>query len=348
MDTPGKVLLIAEIIVYSTLSVVILGWGSGIQYVLFVLPIGVVFQTRWSRWVAVGSAIFCMLLFTILYYYTELRPPLYAVPLVQLAVLNVITIAITIGSIGAATYYLLYEAEQAEMQLEIEYQKSEVLLNNVLPELIAARLKNNWAAIADPSQTQQEGIAESFSDVTVLFADLVGFTPLSEQLTPQETVVLLNEVFTHFDSLVEKYGAEKIRTIGDGYMVAAGVPLPQNNHAQALLHMALDMQQYMKRREFTAKVPLQLRIGINSGPAVAGIVGTTKFHYDLWGDMVNTASRMESHGVPGKIQIARPTYQLIKEEFQCEPRGTVAIKGKGNMDAWFVTGVVKVPTGDLT
>jgi class 3 adenylate cyclase len=196
-----------------------------------------------------------------------------------------------------------------------------------LPGPIAARLKEN-----------PETIAESFSDVSVLFADVVGFTTLSEQLPPQDTVDLLNEVFIAFDKLAEKYGVEKIRTIGDGYMVAAGAPLPLDDHAQALAAMALEMQDYMNRREPTADVPLQVRIGINSGPAVAGIVGTTKFHYDLWGDMVNIASRMESHGVPGKIQIARPTYELIQDGFHCEPRGFLEVKGKGEMETWFVTG----------
>jgi class 3 adenylate cyclase len=167
---------------------------------------------------------------------------------------------------------------------------------------------------------------------------VVGFTSLSEQLTPQDMVDLLNEVFSAFDQLAEKYGVEKIRTIGDGYMVAAGAPLPLDDHAQALAAMALEMQAYMKRRETTAAVPLQVRIGLNSGPTVAGIVGTTKFHYDLWGDMVNIAARMESHGLPGKIQIARPTYELIKDDFYCEPRGLLAIKGKGEMEAWFIMG----------
>ncbi|MDX1416846.1 MAG: adenylate/guanylate cyclase domain-containing protein [Candidatus Promineifilaceae bacterium] len=212
-------------------------------------------------------------------------------------------------------------------QLELYRRRANDLLLNVLPLPIAARLKGNPQKFAD-----------GFNALTVMFVDMVGFTPLSEQLTPQESVDLLNEVFTHFDSLVEKYDVEKIRTTGDGYMVAAGVPLPRVDHPQAMVSLALDMQQYMMHRERTAAIPLQIRIGINSGSAVAGIIGTTKFQYDLWGDMVNTASRMESHGQPGKIQIARPTYELIKEEFHCEPQRTVNVKGKGEMEVWFVTG----------
>ena len=216
------------------------------------------------------------------------------------------------------------------------HSKSESLLNNVLPAVIVDRLKNPEGRIANPNKIGSVGIAESFSAVSILFADVVGFTPLSERLTPQETVDLLDEVFTNFDGLAEKYGVEKIRTIGDGYMVAAGAPVPLDNHAHALVSMALDMQSYMARREETTDISLQVRIGINSGSAVGGIVGTTKFHYDLWGDMVNTASRMESHGLPGKIQIARPTYELVNEQFQCEPRGLLEIKGKGELEAWFV------------
>lgn len=220
----------------------------------------------------------------------------------------------------AAVLYLMREVERYR-------QRADRLLLNVLPVSIAARLK-----------VREETIADAFDCVSVLFADIVGFTTLSEKMTPQETVDLINEIFTYYDGLAEKYGVEKLRTIGDGYMVAAGVPLPKDDHAQALAAMALDMQVYMKRREAAGAVPLQVRIGINSGPAVAGIVGTTKFHYDLWGDMVNIASRLESQGQPGKVQIARPTYELIKNHFHCEPRGILEVKGKGEMETWFVSG----------
>ena len=220
----------------------------------------------------------------------------------------------------------LREVQAYLAQIQEEKEKSERLLLNVLPVTISERLK------------QAEGvIADSFPDVTVLFADVVGFTSLSERLTPKETVVLLNEVFTRFDQLANEYGVEKIRTIGDGYMAAAGAPLPRADHALVLAEMAVDMQHYMAYRAATADVPLQIRIGINSGPAVAGIVGTTKFHYDIWGDMVNTASRMESHGQPGKIQIARQTYELIKDRFACEYRGKLFVKGKGDLDTWFLS-----------
>jgi guanylate cyclase len=151
-------------------------------------------------------------------------------------------------------------------------------------------------------------------------------------------VDLLNEIFSFFDSLVEKYGVEKIRTIGDNYMVAAGVPRPIPDHCRLLAEMALDMLAYLERRPGANGRPVNFRIGLNTGPVVAGVIGRTKFHYDVWGDTVNTASRMESHGEPGKIQITRNVYELLQDEFDCRPRGTILVKGKGEMETWFLVG----------
>jgi adenylate cyclase len=211
--------------------------------------------------------------------------------------------------------------------LHQEQEKSEALLLNVLPEEIAARLKAGSRTIAD-----------QFDAVSVLFADLVGFTPLSTQLSPTQMVDLLNDIFMQFDALADKYNVEKIRTIGDAYMVASGVPCPRPDHAQALARMALDMCDYVASHPVYEGHPIDFRIGINSGPAVAGVIGRKKFQYDLWGDTVNTASRMESHGTGGRIQISRDTYNLLKDEFICEPRGTVLVKGKGEMETWYLTG----------
>ena len=205
-------------------------------------------------------------------------------------------------------------------------EKSEALLLNILPKEIVAILKNEPHIIAD-----------HFEGASILFADVVNFTPLSATMTPIELVELLNEVFSHFDSLVEKYGLEKIKTIGDCYMVAAGIPRSRADHAQALTAMALEMRDYVSLHEFQGR-KLTFRIGMNSGPVVAGVIGRKKFTYDLWGDAVNTASRMESHGQGGIIQITRATYELVKDDFVCEPRGTVNVKGKGEMEVWFVTG----------
>ncbi len=212
--------------------------------------------------------------------------------------------------------------------LEHEREKSERLLLNVLPREIAAILKENNQTIAD-----------QYEAVSVLFADIVGSTALAVRLPPRKLVDVLNDAFSYFDSLVDKYGVEKIRTIGDNYMVASGVPHPRHDHAQALANMALEMNQYVPTQDDLGDMTLRFRIGMNVGPVVAGVIGHRKFHYDIWGDAVNTASHMESHGVPGKIQMTRATYELIKEEFVCQPRGLVEIKGKGQMETWFLEGV---------
>ena len=204
-------------------------------------------------------------------------------------------------------------------------QKSEALLLNILPKEIAAILKNESRTIAD-----------HYEEASVLFADMVGFTPLSAKLPPVEIVELLNEVFSFFDSLLDKYGVEKIRTIGDSYMVASGVPSGRSDHAQALTYMALDMRDYISSHTFRNDQRVSFRIGINSGSMIAGVIGRRKFVYDVWGDAVNIASRMESHGLGGAVQITQATYELIRDEFMCEPRGTVNVKGKGEMEVWLV------------
>lgn len=210
-------------------------------------------------------------------------------------------------------------------QRNIYQEKSESLLYNLLPREIAATLRDGNRTIAD-----------HFSAASVLFADMVDFTPMSAEMSPTAMVDLLNEIFTHFDELVEKYDLEKIKTVGDCYMVAAGAPRPRADHAQVIVRLALDMLEYGRSREFNASRPVDFRIGINTGPVLAGVIGRKKFIYDLWGDTVNTASRMESHGVGGTIQITRETYEAIKDDFVCEPRGTVYVKGKGEMEVWLV------------
>ncbi|MGH3092528.1 MAG: adenylate/guanylate cyclase domain-containing protein, partial [Gaiellaceae bacterium] len=166
----------------------------------------------------------------------------------------------------------------------------------------------------------------------------------SERLPPAAVVGYLDHLFSHFDELAERYGLEKIKTIGDCYMVAAGVPTPRPDHARALALMALDMLEAMRSDDEVGHLGLELRIGINSGPVVAGVIGRKRFLYDLWGDAVNTASRMESHGTPGRIQITRATYELLADEFECEPRGTIALKGKGEVETWYLIR----PRGDHT
>ena len=178
-------------------------------------------------------------------------------------------------------------------------------------------------------------IADDHESASVLFADVVGFTPMSAAMSPPELVSLLNTVFTTFDRFVEELGLEKIKTVGDAYMVASGVPHGRSDHAHAIAELALRMRDHTERYRFDGH-EIRLRIGINSGPVVAGVVGTHKFAYDLWGDVVNTASRMESEGVAGSIQVTPATYELIRGEFVCEPRGVVSVKGKGDMNTYIL------------
>ncbi|NER07870.1 MAG: adenylate/guanylate cyclase domain-containing protein [Okeania sp. SIO3C4] len=215
--------------------------------------------------------------------------------------------------------------KQAEKVLSAEQKKSERLLLNILPKPIAEKLKE-----------EQENIAESFAEVTILFADLVGFTQLSENIPPTQLVNLLNEIFSCFDELTDKYCLEKIKTIGDAYMVVGGLPNPRQDHAEAIAEMALDMQQAITDFNQKNNMQLSIRIGINTGPVIAGVIGRKKFIYDLWGDAVNTASRMESHGVPNAIQVTEKTSNYLKEKYILNPRGTIMIKGKGRMNTYFL------------
>jgi guanylate cyclase len=213
-------------------------------------------------------------------------------------------------------------------QREAAQSRVETLLLDILPEEIAERL-----------QFEQQTIADHFDAASVLFADVVDFTPLASRLDAREGVGLLDRLFTSFDELVDRYEVEKIKTIGDCYMVAAGVPRHRTDHAHALARLALDM------RECAATcIPgsngndLRLRIGISSGPVVAGVIGRRRFLYDLWGDTVNMASRMESHGTPDAIQITRPTWELVRDDFVTEPLGLVDVKGRGEVETWRLVG----------
>jgi guanylate cyclase len=247
------------------------------------------------------------------------------------AVVRIFFVA-NVGAVSGLAFALLYsfirEKNRALELLRLEQEKSDSLLLNILPEEIAAILKNESRTIAD-----------HFEGASILFADMVDFTPKTASMEPVEMVELLNAVFSHFDLLVERYRLEKIRTIGDSYMVAAGVPRPRPDHAHALARMALDIREYLQSDPACVERGIDFRIGINSGPVVAGVIGRKKFIYDLWGDAVNTASRMESHGEAGRIHISSATYELIKGDFHCDPRGAVQVKGKGEMQTWYLAGV---------
>jgi guanylate cyclase len=238
--------------------------------------------------------------------------------------LNVVGAA-SIAFVLLATF--AHQRNEALSALRGEQEKSEALLVNVLPGSIAARLKATDRTIAD-----------HFDATSILFADVVDFTPLSQLLPPTEMVDILDRLFSHFDELVERHGLEKIKTVGDCYMAAAGVPDPHADHARRAALLALDMREAVATSAVAGREGLELRIGINSGPVVAGVIGRKRFIYDLWSDAVNTASRMESHGTPGEIQITGATYELLKDEFVCRPRGTIVVKGKGEMETWYLEG----------
>lgn len=214
-----------------------------------------------------------------------------------------------------------------QQEVEQEQARSDELLHNVLPVTIAQRLRTEPGAIAD-----------SAPEVSVLFSDIVGFTPVSEALTPEELVQLLDTMFREFDELCERRGIEKIKTVGDAYMAVAGLPVPDADHAASLAELALDMQRTLARLSPSWPSPIAMRIGIASGPVVAGVIGRRKFTYDLWGDTVNTASRMESHGRPHRIQVSASTHALLESRYAFSDPQTIEVKGKGPMTTYFLLG----------
>jgi len=243
--------------------------------------------------------------------------PIYTLPNPEyLSVFNLLVVSLFVYTV---LYYYVRKSSALLSQ-------TDGLLRNILPDQVAERLK-----------VSDEMIADEFESASILFADVAGFTPMAAQLTPGEVVNLLNEVFTDFDAMVELRGLEKIKTIGDAYMVAAGVPVPQGDHARAICDLALEMQSHLQSRIFGGRA-IVMRIGIASGPVTAGIIGRKKFSYDLWGDTVNLASRMESTGAPGRIQLTAETCDLVSRWYKCEPRGVIEVPGKGRLETWFLIG----------
>jgi adenylate cyclase len=212
-------------------------------------------------------------------------------------------------------------------QLQVEQERSQQLLLNILPKSIIELLKH------DPST-----IADNFEAVSVLFADIVGFTEISGNKSPTQLIEILNVIFSEFDNLTDRHGLEKIKTIGDAYMVVSGLPTPRADHAEAIAEMALDMLKEIEQFNKESGEAFSIRIGINSGPVIAGVIGLKKFSYDLWGDTVNLASRMESHGVADSIQITSNTYNLLKNKYLFEEKSNTPIKGKGNITTYLLKG----------
>lgn len=316
-----------EMLCHQMITVIWIGWRSGFQYQIilalllpFLIKNGLGFLKALLLFVGILSWIS-------LDHNFHDAEPLINLPWRVQVVFNWANVAVLLFSLILWSYVFNREVKVFEDQLEEEHGKSQDLLLNILPESIALRLKNGSRSIAD-----------EFENTTVLFSDFVGFTELAEKMKPEKLVDMLNSVFSLFDDLTDKYGLEKIKTIGDSYMVAAGIPDHRENHAEVIANFALDMllalNAFNKRNGHT----LVIRVGINSGRVVAGVIGKKKFIYDLWGDTVNIASRMESHGVPGEIQVSHATFKKLDKNFRLSPRGAIKIKGKGEMMTYILKG----------
>jgi class 3 adenylate cyclase len=245
----------------------------------------------------------------------------------RLQILRPIMLGGLFATLAACAHYARRATLIAEAALDRAHQRSEELLLNILPPSIATRLKQGGGTIAD-----------GFPGVTVLFADIVGFTRLSARLPPERIVEMLNDLFCRFDDLAGAHGLEKIKTIGDCYMVAGGLPEPRPDHAEAVAEMALAMLGIVADLAVRSGESLTIRIGIHSGPVVAGVIGKRKFIYDLWGDTVNIASRMESHGIAGTIQLSEASHRLLDGKYRLRHRGMIDVKGKGEMETWLLDG----------
>lgn len=272
---------------------------------------------RTPRWLLTATSLSAYLL-------VEHHPlwgrPLLPLPEAAFAPIRALSAVLTLGTLVTVVYRFYIDGLRAENALVKEHERSEGLLRNILPAPIAKRLKSD-----------RQSIADGFAEVSVLFADLVGFTELSARMPPGELVELLNRVFSELDDLTERRGLEKIKTIGDAYMVAAGLPEPRADHAHAAARFAFDMLAVVDRVNRESGHRLSVRIGIHTGPVVAGVIGKRKFIYDLWGDTVNIASRMESHGVPGSVHVTAEVARRIADEFDMSEPRTIPVKGKGDM-----------------
>ncbi len=322
--TLSRVAVLLPVNVGVVVASMVVGGRAGFGYYFFLFaPVAfLLFEDRWVfKW---AFALFS----TAAYVYVRLYAPPgdFAVVSPDVAEALQFTSAISvIFTMIFIVHLFTRDTTLAEGRLAEEHDRSERLLLNILPGQISARLKGSDKAIAD-----------GFADVTVLFADIVGFTELSQKLTPDRLVEMLNYIFSAFDDLAERYHLEKIKTIGDCYMVAAGLPELRADHAEAIARMALGMKDELERINRVTGQSLRIRIGIHTGPVVAGVIGKRKFIYDLWGDTVNTASRMESSGVAQEIQVTRTVHDRLVGKFEMEARGTIQVKGKGEMETFLL------------
>ena len=309
-----------EVVAHAIFAAHYIGWHGGFQQYLITLAVASFIIPR-GQGISAGLSAISVVVYMLLYFfYGQQIPPstlmgLFYIPNTVVALLICIT----------TMAYYTQNLERTEIALAQAHAQSENLLHNVMPSVIADRLKNGSATIAD-----------GFNEASVLFADIEGFTNYSEAHSPAEVVKILNGIFSHLDTLVQKHKLEKIKTIGDAYMVAAGIPVYREDHAEAIAAFAIDVRQAFDDYTRANNIHLRLRIGINSGPVIAGVIGRLRFLYDLWGDCVNTASRMESHGIPGEIQVTEATYEMIRDKFNFEERGVIEVKGKGKMRTYLL------------
>ncbi len=325
-----------EYLLHGILGTYYAGWGSGMHYPIIMLSMaGTLYPGKhkiFVRWIS--SLSFVIYIFLIYFFYSY-------IPIYQLSAQNLIlgSMLMAFSFVIVIGIFMIFQSTAARWykELEIERGKTRHLLLNILPEQIADRLIS-----------KEDIIADRFDEASVLFLDIVNFTELGSKMQPNILVEFLNEIFCIFDNLTTKYGIEKIKTIGDGYMVVSGVPESDINHAAKIVEMAQDMIEALSVYSIKNNKIVRARIGICSGPVVAGVIGKQKFLYDLWGDTVNMASRMESHGTPDRIQVTESTYNVLKDSYLFEERGLVDIKGKGKLKTYYLCHDIKRDTVNLS
>lgn len=319
----------AEVCIYVALCVHYMGWDSGASLLLFNLA-WMSFFLPFNHLLKGSFVLFLFAEFVLLYMGADNRSWPGDRMVLKLFWLQNVFMVFAFAVISAA--YLFRLIKKAELAMVEALDRSDLLLDNVFPPLIADRLKK-----------KDDLIAESFSGASVLFADIAEFTPMSQSMTPAELVQLLDSLFSRIDALVQRHGLEKIKTIGDAYMVAAGIPIRRDDHAEAIAAFAFELKDTLAEFNRETGHNLRLRIGVNSGPVIAGVIGKLRFLYDLWGDSVNTASRMESHGIPDEIHVTEETRRLLMDSHIFEDRGEIDVKGKGMMRTYFLRGRKELP-----
>ena len=303
------------------------GTGSGLQFYFLVAACLIVLQLGVDRifLASILAAIAAGMVITLQFLVPRDTG---AQPAWALSLSFVVTTISSCVMVVTTVWYSVREIVRAEAAMELEYERSEALLANILPASIAARLK-------DPARNI---IADKYDDASVLFADIAGFTERASDMEPDQLILFLDRLYGDFDALVDKHGLEKIKVSGDSYMVVSGVPQPRADHVEALAALALDMAEAASLLKDSRGDALPLRIGLASGPVVAGVVGSRRFFYDVWGDAVNVASRMETTDSIGRIQVPEEVYRRLKDDFVLQERGVVQIKGKGVMRTWYLIG----------